>query len=470
MSIKLIERSPLKLKFTNKLMTAYGGFSLLSRLFERLDLAAEVQAMMPFVETSPNGTGVYAKILKFGLTVAAGGYRFTHSAFLGDSTEIYEKTFAVEKIPKSITAVTRFFNRFESWQSNEYFSTKLWDFLFRRVIPLRQIGEDVLSFDSTVITRYGEQLGAKKGYNPKKRGRKSHHPIFAFLNRSQYIVNLWNRSGDTASGNGIVEFCKQTLDRLKGKIKIMMVLADSGYYKADFFEFLELHGIDYIVSAPMQQKLQTQIYAVEAWTDLGDGISVAEFQFQHSNEKWTKARRYLVIRKDLNLTGKNAIGKTLSLFPADDAKVFNFKYGLYISSSTATVETLWRQYRLRANDENIIKETKEDFGLEGFSQNGFYATEAAMLIRIMFYNILNLFRQKILPEPESRQRMQTLRSKYFITPAVLGRDGKNPVLRLGVRKQNVRQKFIYILNRITAYFDECIAFESSTAPPTTILT
>jgi hypothetical protein len=69
MSIKLIDRSPLKLEFTNKLMTAYGGFSLLSRLFDRLDLEAEVQAMMPFVETSPNGTGVYAKILKFGLTV-----------------------------------------------------------------------------------------------------------------------------------------------------------------------------------------------------------------------------------------------------------------------------------------------------------------------------------------------------------------------------------------------------------------
>jgi hypothetical protein len=342
--------------------------------------------------------------------------------------------------------------------------------LYRRVIPFGQIGEDVLSFDSTVITRYGEQQGASKWYNPRKRGRKSHHPIFAFLNKSSYVVNLWNRSGDTTSGNGIVEFCKQTLSRLFGKIKITMVLADSGYYKADFFDFLELQGIDYIVSAPMQQKLQAQIYGIDTWTDLGDGISVAEFMFQHNSEKWTKVRRYLVIRKDLNLTGKDAIGKTLSLFPKDDAKIFNFKYGLYISSSTAAVETLWRQYRLRANDENIIKETKEDFGLEGFSQNSFYATEAAMLIRIMFYNILNLFRQKILPEPELRQRMQTLRSKYFITPAVLGRDGKNPILRLGVRKQNVRLKFIYILNRISTYFDECIAFESSAAPPTTILT
>ena len=112
-------------------------------------------------------------------------------------------------------------------------------------------------------------------------------------------------------------------------------------------------------------------------------------------------------------------------------------------------EGLWREYRLRANDENIIKENKEDFGLEGFALNGFYATEAAMLVRIMYYNILNLFRREMLPEPESHQRTQTLRLKYFISPALLGRNGKSPVLRLGIRKQNVRLKFIHILNKIS---------------------
>jgi hypothetical protein len=46
--------------------------------------------MLPFTEVTPNSMGVYSKILKLGLTVAAGGNRFTHAAFLGDSTEIYE--------------------------------------------------------------------------------------------------------------------------------------------------------------------------------------------------------------------------------------------------------------------------------------------------------------------------------------------------------------------------------------------
>jgi hypothetical protein len=58
------------------------------------------------------------------------------------------------------------------------------------------------------------------------------------------------------------------------------------------------------------------------------------------------------------------------MFPDDDAKNFNFRYGLYITSSSRSCEDLRREYRLRANDENIIKENKEDFGLEGFAQNG----------------------------------------------------------------------------------------------------
>jgi hypothetical protein len=411
---------------------------------------------------------VYSKILKLGLTVAAGGCRYTHAAFLGDSTEIYEQAFGVKRIPRSITAVTRFFNRFSSWQTTEFFAQRLWQFLFKKVIPLSALGEEVLSFDSTVITRYGHQEGAKRGYNPKKRGRKSHHPIFAFLNNSRYVVNLWNRSGDSSSGNGIIEFYKQTVDRLSGSVVIKMVLADSGYYKADFFDYLESTAHDFIVASPIIRPLQIEIYNIENWRDLGDGVSVAEFYFKHESESWTKERRYIAIRKTTSKHGRETIGKKLTLFPDEEDKISNYRYGLYITSSKSPPEDLWRQYRLRANDENIIKENKEDFGLEGFAQDGFYATEAAMLVRIMFYNILNLFRQKILPEPESNQRLQTLRSKYFITPAVLGRDGKSPVLRLGIRKQNVRQKFLYILARISAYFNRSNAFElqnGSRGPP-----
>jgi hypothetical protein len=69
--------------------------------------------------------------------------------------------------------------------------------------------EDWLTFDSTVLIRYGEQDGAKKGYNPKKDGRPSHHPLIAFLNKRKYVVHLWNY---------IADLCNEQKDQ--GKVHI----------------------------------------------------------------------------------------------------------------------------------------------------------------------------------------------------------------------------------------------------------
>ena len=184
------------------------------------------------VETSPNGTGIYAKVLRFGLTVLAGGKRFSHGLFLAGSEPVQAVLFGVKRLPSSSSALTRFFGRLGSgkrvrrWRK-DCGSTS------RTGHSLAKVGEDYLSFDTTVVVRYGQQEGARKGPNPKKKGRPSHHPILAFLNRSGYLVNLWNRSGNTGSGNGCVEFAKETLARLGDRVKLQGCLADSGFYRIE---------------------------------------------------------------------------------------------------------------------------------------------------------------------------------------------------------------------------------------------
>jgi len=75
----------------------------------------------------------------------------------------------------------------------------------RQLLGWGKIESGNLNLDSTILTRYGHQEGAHKGYNPHKKGRPSHHPLLAFAD-SGYVVNLWNRSGDTSSGQGCTEF------------------------------------------------------------------------------------------------------------------------------------------------------------------------------------------------------------------------------------------------------------------------
>ena len=52
-SIKFLKMSRVKLSFTNKAMTAYGGFLIIAKLLENLEFPEHVKKMFPFVEMAP---------------------------------------------------------------------------------------------------------------------------------------------------------------------------------------------------------------------------------------------------------------------------------------------------------------------------------------------------------------------------------------------------------------------------------
>lgn len=202
------------------------------------------------------------------LVIYAGGNRFSHLLYLG-CLEILADLFAVVKLPMASTTLTRFFKKIKTQKEVEAMSEGLWGYL-SRLIPWKAIKEDWLTFDSTVLERYGKQEGAKRGYNPKKKGRGSHSPLLAFLNRSRYAVNLWNRPGNVASWNNIIGFFENTWQRLQGFISIKGVIADSGFYLKNFIELLEGRCMTYIIAARLYRPLQRRIYAQENWREIAE--------------------------------------------------------------------------------------------------------------------------------------------------------------------------------------------------------
>jgi hypothetical protein len=248
------------------------------------------------------------------------------------------------------------------------------------------------------------------------------------MNESKYIVNFWNRDGSSSSGNGITEFLKETLSRIDGKIRVKGCIGDTGFYQLKLIKYLESSSIPYILGVPFYQNIQATISTVSEWTEVIPGIAVSEFYFQHKDEKWDKDRRYIVVRQEVEVK-EDARGKQLKLFQ-DDYEISRYRYSCFVTSMDLPPLDIWRTYRSRAGDENIIKENTYDFGLEGFSLNNFYATEAAMLVRVLFYNIINFFRREILPEEERKDTLGTLRYKYFVIPALLGRDGHKIISKI----------------------------------------
>ena len=73
-----------KIAFTKRKMTAYGGFALLASFFERIGFAQMIEKAMPIEECSPNGMGIYGKTIAFVAMVYAGAERFSHLIYLGN--------------------------------------------------------------------------------------------------------------------------------------------------------------------------------------------------------------------------------------------------------------------------------------------------------------------------------------------------------------------------------------------------
>jgi hypothetical protein len=451
-----IEINKVRIGFTKKKMTAYGGFSLLALFFERINLRGILQKAIPIRENSPNGMGIYSKVLSYILLIYAGGSRFSHLMYLGWQ-DILTDLFAVGRLPLASTTLTRLFKKIRKLKEVEEMSEGLWGYL-KGLIPWTELKEDWLTFDSTVLERYGKQEGVKRGYNPKKKGRGSHSPLLAFLNRSKYVIHLWNRPGNVMSWNNIIGFFESTWQRINGHIDIRGIIADSGFYLREFIELLENRGLVYIIAARLYHPLQRKVYAQQNWQRIDEGIWITEFFFQHTD--WITDRRFIAVRQDAKKR-PHAMGKVLSLF-GEEFDTGNYRYSVWITNSHDPAYEVWKQCRPRANDENTIKELKEDFALGGFSMKYFYATEAAMLIRVFIYNLFVLFRYQILGQKEKTERLKTLRYKYLVLPAQLGGDGRKPVLRISVYTQKVRSKLLYLFNRIKQYVPHdcgnCTAF------------
>jgi len=457
---KSLRVNQVKIQFTNKPITAWGGLAtIVAKLLEVLEFRSWVESALPIEEKSNYAKGVYEKVLATFLTVLSGGERFSHLSWWSYGIEAIKKAFAVTWLPKASSTLTRFWGKI----SAQYVSEKLAVAARRFAITLIEwqgIVEDTLNLDSSVLIRYGNQQGAKRGYNPTKRGRPSHHPLLAFLGAG-YVINVWNRSGDTGTGQGAVSFFRQTLMVLGDSFHVTRVLCDSGFYEIGFIGYLESNRFTYIISVPISHTIQREIFQVTQWHTVSKGVEVGEFVFQHRDHKWTKPRRYVVVRQSISRRPK-ALGKQPSLFK-DLEDWSQYRISIMITNDlTSTPEEIWRHYRPRANDENVVKDLKEGYSFESFNVHNFWATEAVLtMIALVFHNLIVYLNRTILNHNRPQEQLKTLRHKYFTLPGQLGTGGRNYVLRLSIQERKMRATVISIIRRISliSHRLNCIAVD-----------
>ena len=334
--------------------------------------------------------------------------------------EALKKIYDWKRVASGVT-FTRFFRKF-TWEENTRVFTELNRWFFNQII----FDNYILDVDSSVMTRYGEQEGSHIGYNSKKKGRPSHHPLFAFIADLRMVANCWLRSGDTSSSTNCIHFLEETFDILKDKV-VGLFRADSGFCSEKIFAFLEAKKIPYVIAGRMHALLQAKIKDLNAWNAVDMGIWISEFTYQAKG--WSCERRVVVIKQSIALRPK-ATGKKLKLF--DDSIYYqNYRFHCFFTDQKLPAQEIWEQYKRRADAENRIQELKQDFGAEGFCMDNFYATEAAMRMVMVAYNLMSLYR--IFSQQTSvHQRLSTLRFNCFAVGSWVVKQGNKRILKMSV--------------------------------------
>jgi len=145
-----------RIEFTNKKMTAYGGFSLLAAFFEKINLRGILQEAIPIRERSPNGMGIYSKVLAYILLLYARYSRFSHLLYLGWQG-VFSDLFAVRRLPLASTTLTRLFKRIRKLKEVEVMSEGLWGYL-SRLIPWNE-----QRTGSRLIQRFLSDMAHRRG-------------------------------------------------------------------------------------------------------------------------------------------------------------------------------------------------------------------------------------------------------------------------------------------------------------------
>lgn len=412
----------MQIEYSDKQVTPWGGVILMKQLMDRTGIKEQLEQVGLPESQSNNSIEAVTIVESFFVSVWIGATAFSQTAIVR-LDETLREIFGWKRVP-SATTLGRFFKKF-SWKENNRIFTALQQWFFEQI----KFDNYTLDVDSSVITRYGEQQGSRKGYNPHKHGRPSHHPLFAFISELRMVANCWLRSGDTASASSCLEFLEETFSILKTKT-IGLFRADAGFASGSIFEYLENKNIAYVIAGRMHAVMQLRIKDIGDWMPLDMGIWISEISYQA--ERWIKPRRVIVIRQHIAMRPK-ATGKKLKLF--DDTLFYqNYRYHCFITNQTLPAKTIWAQYKERADAENRIQELKYDFALQGFAMKEFFATEAAMRFVMIAYNLMSLFKHVTTQTP-AQQRLHTIRINCFAVGSWIVKQGSKKILKMAVRME-----------------------------------
>jgi len=298
----------------------------------------------------------------------------------------------------------------------------------------------IFDLDSVVVTIYGKQQGGRIGYNPKKPGRRSYHPLFCFEAHRQEFWHGTLRPGNAASSTGAIKFLKVCLNKAPAEIARSRIRfrMDSGFYGQRIIRFLDDIGCKYVIVAKEYPTLKAKAQRCR-FRKLNNGWETGEF-FENIHQKWDSPHRFIVVRRPIPEDPQEA--KQLTLF-----KDTRYVYHIFVTNLTISPWRVYLFYNPRATIEKNNREFLYDYPLGKIPSNSWKANVAFFQLLLFSANIVHWFKRLCLPKEYWTAALDTIRTDFLVLPAKLTKHGSQNILLLP-KDYHYRKEFLQALRKI----------------------
>jgi hypothetical protein len=421
--------------FEDQGFSHYGGMWLIQRFCKKLGLKKHLQDHIRLQQRN-NDYNVSELILALLYSVIMGLKRINKTEIL-QYNGAFLLMLGLSKFPDQST-LRRFLARLLPRDIRQI--VRLHDSLRAQLFSLpRRRHSLTFDIDSIVVVLYGKQENARIGYNPKKPGRRSYHPIVCFESHFQEFWHGSLRPGNAASSTGIIGFLKTCLAKIPSGIAMSRVRfrMDSGFYSQLVAGFLDDLGCVYVIVAKEYPTVRARARACR-FQALQNGWEAGEFHAP-IRQSSTGLHRFVVVRRPIPEDPLEA--KQLKLF--QDKK---YIYHIFVTNLTTTPWRVYLFYNPRATIEKNNRELLYDYPLAKIPSASWTSNVAFFQLILVAVNIVHWFKRLCLPPEYWTSTLDTIRTDFLILPTQIVRSHKVNIVKLP-RDYPYREEFLSAFTR-----------------------
>ena len=378
--------------FNGKNLTPYGGLLPVITMLDKLGFQSLVEQTVTS-KRIPRAMDLYRFLLGIVLGLYIGFPRLNQLRFMARDP-ILTGILKVTKLPVQST-FWRFVNALHRHVARQILT--IMRTMRERVWEAANVKLEVVTIDTdtTVHTLYGQQMGGRKSYNPKNKGKQSYQPMLTFLAETREYVWGELRNGDRPSGKQIRDHLRNVCAALPPGVKQIYGRADAGFYCQDAVEGYEEFHARFVICARKTARLVEQLHRAE-WKPSPKTDADAECEFRYQPDGWSKPYRFVALRYERTRQEPEAEeSEQYQLFETSQ-----YQYRVFVTDMSDPIYFVVWFYGQRGGAENLIKEANNDAGLAAHPSHRFDVNGNHFQLAMLAYN-LNCWLMLFSREPQT---------------------------------------------------------------------